>query len=60
MTEWAQTVTIFNPVHYLIDVMRMVILKGSGFKNILSHLGIVAVFAVVLNTLAIMNYRKTN
>lgn len=60
MPEWAQTITLFNPVHYLIDVMRMVILKGSGLRNILPHLGIVALFAVVLNTLAILNYRKTN
>ncbi len=59
MPEWAKVVSSFNPVTYLISVMRLVILKGSGFRDILSHLGIIASFAVVLNTWAILNYRKT-
>jgi len=38
MPDWAKTVTKFNPVSYLIEVMRMIMLKGSSLKNILSHL----------------------
>lgn len=60
MPDWAKIVTYFNPVRYLIEVMRMVILKGSELKNVLFHLGVVAVFAVVLNTLAVLNYRKVS
>jgi len=60
MPEWAQVVTKFNPVSYLIDVMRMVILKGSGMKDVLTHLGIMAIFAAVLNTWAILSYKKTS
>jgi len=60
MPDWAKAVTYFNPVRYLIEVMRMVILKGSELKNVVFHLGIVALFAVVLNTLAILNYRKVS
>jgi ABC-2 type transport system permease protein len=60
MPEWAKVVTKFNPVSYLIDVMRMVILKGSELKNVVSHLVIVFTFAVVLNSLAVWNYRKTS
>ncbi|MFM9952267.1 MAG: ABC transporter permease [Saprospiraceae bacterium] len=59
MPDWARVVAAFNPVTYLISVMRLVILKGSGFRDILPHLGIIACFAVVLNTWAILNYRKT-
>ena len=59
MPDWAKVVTYFNPVRYLIEVMRMVILKGSELKNVVSHLGIVALFAVVLNAAAVWNYRKT-
>ena len=59
MPDWARTIAAFNPVSYLISVMRLVILKGSGFRDILPHLGIIACFAVVLNTWAILNYRKT-
>ncbi len=59
MPDWAQTITLFNPVSYLISVMRLVILKGSGFYDILPKMATVAAFAVVLNTWAILNYRKT-
>lgn len=60
MPEWAKVVTKFNPVSYLIRVMRMVILKGSDVMDVLQQLGIIGVFAVVLNSIAILNYRKTN
>jgi ABC-2 type transport system permease protein len=60
MPDWAKTVTKFNPVSYLIEVMRMIMLKGSGFKNILSQLGVIALFALVFNGLAILNYKKTS
>jgi ABC-2 type transport system permease protein len=59
MPYWAQLVSRLNPVSYFIDVMRMVVLKGSGFMDILPHIGAVIVFAIVFNTWAVMNYRKT-
>ena len=42
------------------EVMRMVVLKGSGLRDIVSHLGIIMVFALVLNIWAIVNYKKTS
>lgn len=60
MPDWAKSVAALNPVKYLIEVMRMVILKGSEFRDVLGHLGIVGAFAVVFNTLAVLNYRKTS
>ena len=60
MPDWAKTVARFNPVTYLIEVMRMIMLKGSGLKNILPQLGVIAGFAVVFNSLAILNYKKTS
>jgi ABC-2 type transport system permease protein len=58
MPMWAQTFTRFNPVSYFIEVMRMVVLKGSGLYDIRSHLLTVFVFGVVLNSFAVWNYRK--
>lgn len=60
MPDWAKVITRFNPVRYMIEVMRMVILKGSGFRDILPHLAAVSAMAVVLNGWAILNYKKTN
>lgn len=58
MPHWAQVITWFNPVSYFIEVMRMVILKGSGLVDIKNQLFAILGFAVVLNTWAVLNYRK--
>jgi ABC-2 type transport system permease protein len=58
MPAWARAITKINPVTYFIDVMRMVVLKGSGLKDISTHLFTMLGFAVVLNTWAVINYKK--
>jgi ABC-2 type transport system permease protein len=58
MPEWAKWITRFNPVTYFIEVMRMVVLKGSNLADIRSHIFIVLGFAIFLNSWAILNYKK--
>jgi ABC-2 type transport system permease protein len=58
MPAWAQAFTKFNPVAYFIDVMRMVVLKGSSLYDIRYHILIVLCFATALNGFATWNYRK--
>jgi ABC-2 type transport system permease protein len=58
MPEWAQWITKLNPVAYFIEVMRMVVLKGSSLADIKYHLLTVLGFGVVLNTWAVFSYRK--
>jgi ABC-2 type transport system permease protein len=60
MPHWAQVISRFNPVTYFIQVMRMVVLKGSGLRDIAPHIVAILLFAVVLNSWAIANYRKTS
>lgn len=59
MPGWAKVIAQFNPVTYFIEVMRMIVLKGSGFKDIKYHFIIVTLFAFALNGWAIINYKKT-
>jgi ABC-2 type transport system permease protein len=59
MPLWAQKITLINPIRYFIEVVRMVMLKGSGFKDITNHLMIVFGYAAVLNALAAWRYKKT-
>jgi ABC-2 type transport system permease protein len=59
MPEWAQWIAAFNPVTYLIQVVRMVMLKASSLSDMLHQLGVIAAMAVVLNSWAVWNYRKT-
>ncbi|MDH6305843.1 ABC-2 type transport system permease protein [Parabacteroides sp. PF5-5] len=60
MPEWAQKLTLFNPVRYFIDVMRMVYLKGSGLNDLLQQFGVICLFAIGFNILAIFGYRKSS
>ncbi|NML23266.1 ABC transporter permease [Pseudoflavitalea sp. G-6-1-2] len=58
MPAWAKAFTKINPVSYFIEVMRMVVLKGSGLWDIRYHMLTMAGIAVVLNSWAIFSYRK--
>ncbi len=60
MPGWARFLSHCVPVTYFIEVMRMVILKGSGFSDVKNYFFIEIGFAVVLNAWAIWNYRKTS
>ena len=58
MPEWAKWITRFNPVSYFIEVMRMVVLKGSSLADIKYPLLKMFGFAVVFNSWAVLSYRK--
>jgi len=58
MPSWAQKITWFDPVSYFVEVVRMVLLKGSNATDIAKHFGIIALFAAAINGLAVSNYRK--
>lgn len=60
MPTWAYYIAKSIPVTYFIEVVRMIILKGSGFADIKNHFIVMIGFAVLLNGLAIWNYKKTS
>ena len=60
MPEWAKWIAKANPVTYFIDVLRMVVLKGSGFNDVKNHFLIITGMAVFFNGWAIFNYKKTS
>ena len=60
MPDWTQALTRFNPIRYLIEVLRMVMLKGSSFSDISSQIYAMIAFAIGINTLAVIKYKKTN
>jgi ABC-2 type transport system permease protein len=59
MPDWAQWIARFNPPAYFIDVVRMVVLKGSGFSDLRHHFTVIIAMAIFFNSWAILNYRKT-
>lgn len=60
MPLWAQWLTEFNPVKYFVEIMRMVMLKGSGFTDILPQLVKTTVYALVMNAMAVISYKKVS
>jgi ABC-2 type transport system permease protein len=59
MPGWAKVITEVIPISYFIEVMRMIVIKGSHFHDIIPHILIVLLMGIILNTWAILNYRKT-
>jgi ABC-2 type transport system permease protein len=59
MPQWAQDITIFNPLKYFMQVMRMIYLKGSGIAELSTQLFALLGFALFFNIWAVLNYRKT-
>ncbi len=59
MPHWGRQLNVINPMSYFIRVIRMVLLKGSGFSDIRHELLAISVYAVCTNALAIWRYRKT-
>ncbi|MDZ7691112.1 MAG: ABC transporter permease [Balneolaceae bacterium] len=58
MPEWAQQLTLFNPIAYFGKIIRMVLLKGSGWGDIKEMISAVSLMTAVLLPLAIISYRK--
>lgn len=58
MPSWAQFVAWINPVTYIVDATRIVLLKGGTFTDIRFHFLVITLGGLVLNTLAVWSYRK--
>lgn len=58
MPEWAQWLTVVNPVAHYVELMRAVLLKGAGVRDVARELSIMAASGVVVLTLAVRRYRK--
>ncbi len=59
MPHWAQVADRINPVFYFMKIIRNIVLKGSGFFDLLEEFISLAVLGVIFLSLAIWRYRKT-
>lgn len=59
MPKWARIITIFNPMKYFIEIMRMVYLKGSGLEALSKQIFALIGFAIFFNSWAVYSYRKS-
>ncbi len=59
MPEWAHWVNKINPYAYFMRVIRMILLKGSGFWDISKEFFSLLIYGTVILSLAVWRYRKT-
>lgn len=60
MPQWAQIINYANPIAYFMKLIRMILLKGSGFTDIYKDFFILLGYGIVVITLAVTRYRKVN
>lgn len=60
MPDWAQTADRLNPIYYFMRIMRMLVLKGSGFFDLIEEFISLLILGVTFLSLAIWRYRKTS
>jgi len=60
MPQWAQNVTLLNPIRYFVEIIRMVMLKGAGFSDISKPFFMIVFYAFALNGIAVWSYKKVN
>ncbi|MFI3262928.1 MAG: ABC transporter permease [Rikenellaceae bacterium] len=60
MPEWAQKITIINPMRYFVELLRSVFLKGGELVDFSTHLLAITIIASIVNICAIWGYRKRN
>jgi ABC-2 type transport system permease protein len=60
MPVWAQWLDKLNPIAYFIKIMRMIMLKGSGFREISIPFYSLVVYSFLSISLAVWRYRKVS
>jgi ABC-2 type transport system permease protein len=58
MPRWVQLLSELNPIRHFATIMRRILMKGAGLADIARPLGILAVYATLILTIAIRRYRK--
>ena len=58
MPQWAQWMTVPNPMTHFVSVMRLVLLKGSDFYDVQYQFAITGILAFITNSLAVWSYSK--
>lgn len=58
MPHWAQWIARVNPMMHFITLMRAVMLKGAGVRDVAPQLAVLAVASTMVLTLAVRQYHK--
>jgi ABC-2 type transport system permease protein len=59
MPDWAHELNRLNPVAYFMRIIRMILLNGSGFKDIKTDFFALLIYGTIVLSFAVFKYRKT-
>jgi ABC-2 type transport system permease protein len=59
MPLWAKYINYTNPMSHYMEVIKLIILKGSGIDEIKMQISVLSGMAVVINAAALFFYRET-
>jgi len=60
MPHWAYLTTYVNPMHYFIDAIRTVFIRGGGFREVAHQLSALLAIGLFMATWAVRSYKKNN
>ena len=60
MPQWAYMSTYINPMHYFIDAIRTVFIRGGGFQDIARQLMALLGIGIVMACWAVQSYKKNS
>jgi ABC-2 type transport system permease protein len=60
MPDWAYLTTYVNPMHYFIDAIRTVFVRGGGFMSIAHQVLALVCLSSVMAVWAVRSYKKNN
>ena len=60
MPHWAYLTTYVNPMHYFIDAIRTVFVRGGDFTAVAHQVLALGIIAVLMNAWAVVSYRKNS
>ncbi len=60
MPQWAYMSTYINPMHYFIDAIRTVFIRGGGFQDIAHQLMALLGIGIVMACWAVQSYKKNS
>ncbi|NJK85001.1 MAG: ABC transporter permease [Bacteroidales bacterium] len=58
MPIWAQKINVLNPFAYFMRVIRMILIKGSGFGEVYMEFVSIFIFGIIVISMALWRYRK--
>ena len=60
MPDWAYLTTYINPMHYFIDAIRTVFIRGGGFQNVVHQIIALLAIGAFMATWAVQSYKKNS